>query len=144
SHMSQSNSQLVPGTPSYMSPEQATGQKADLRTDLYSVGIILYELCVGHKLFVAGDAIQMLQLQIHEVPVRPRLATSEVVISEELDAVIMRALAKNRDERFQSADEFRIALEATPEGREALGHSRSRAKKGLIAIGIAAAAAVLF
>jgi serine/threonine-protein kinase len=114
--LSQSNAELVPGTPSYMSPEQAQGIKTDLRTDLYSAGIILYELLVGHKLFVAGDAHRMLALHIHETPVPPRLAAPERGISEALDRVVMRALAKDRDQRFQSAEEFQRALEETPEG----------------------------
>jgi serine/threonine-protein kinase len=147
SRMSQSNSKLVPGTPSYMSPEQATGQKADHRADLYAAGIILYELCVGHKLFVAGDAMQMLNLQVNELPVRPRLAAPELRISAELDDVIMSALAKDREQRVQTAEEFRAALEATPEGREALG--RAHAPRGgrlwiygLVALALALAATV--
>jgi serine/threonine-protein kinase len=125
SRYSKSNAQLVPGTPSYMSPEQARGMETDLRTDLYSVGIILYELCVGHKLFVAGDALRMLALQMNEAPVPPRLAAPEQGISEALDSAIMRALAKDRDERFQTAQEFQLALEATPEGRQALGQGNT-------------------
>jgi serine/threonine-protein kinase len=140
SRMSQSNALVVPGTPSYMSPEQATGEKTDLRTDLYSIGIILYELCVGHKLFVAGDAINMLQLHIHETPVRPRLAAPEAAISEELDGVVMRAIAKDRDERFQTADEFRDALEATPEGKQALGHTHAPGRTRFYALAVAALA----
>jgi serine/threonine-protein kinase len=125
SRYSQSSAQLVPGTPSYMSPEQAQGVSTDLRTDLYSVGIILYELCVGHKLFVAGDALRMLALQIHEEPVPPRLAAPEQGISEALDRAIVRALAKDRDARFQTAEEFLQALDATPEGRQALGQGKT-------------------
>jgi serine/threonine-protein kinase len=140
SRMSQSNAQFVPGTPSYMSPEQATGQKTDLRTDLYSIGIILYELCVGHKLFVAGDAINMLQLHIHEMPVRPRLAAPDATVSEELDGIVMRAIAKDRDERFQTADEFREALEATPEGKRALGRAHAPGRTRLYALAFAALA----
>jgi serine/threonine-protein kinase len=143
SRMSQSNSKLVPGTPSYMSPEQATGTKADHRTDLYSAGIILYELCVGHKLFVAGDAIQMLHLQVNELPVRPRLAAPDAGISEALDEAIMRAIQKDREQRVQSAEEFRAALDATPEGREALGREQPKSGRRLWVYGLAAVALAL-
>ena len=142
SRLSQSNANLVPGTPSYMSPEQAQGIKTDLRTDLYSVGIILYELCVGHKLFAAGDALKMLEMHIHETPVSPRLAAQDRRISPALDAVVMRAMAKNRDERYQTADEFRLALEATPEGAAAIGRPSSSRHRAL-ALGVIAALLVL-
>jgi eukaryotic-like serine/threonine-protein kinase len=143
SRMSKSSAELVPGTPSYMSPEQAQGLKADLRTDLYSAGIILWELCVGHKLYVAGDAINMLKLHVYETPVSPRLAAPERQISEALDAVIMRALTKDREHRFQTAAEFQEALDATPEGRQALGQSASGGGAGKLRYAVALALIVL-
>ena len=120
SRHSQSNAELVPGTPSYMSPEQSKGLRPDARTDLYSAGIILYELCVGHKPFMAKEALEVLQLHIKEPPLAPRTAAPERNISESLEAVILHALAKNRDDRFPSAELFQIALEGTPEGRAAM------------------------
>jgi len=116
--MSQSNAQLVPGTPSYMSPEQTKGEKTDQRTDLYSTGVMLYELCVGFKPFVAADIAEMLQKQQHEAPIPPRQAAMGRRISEPLERAILRALAKDRDDRFADAAAFRAALDATPEGRD--------------------------
>jgi serine/threonine-protein kinase len=143
SRISQSNAQLVPGTPSYMSPEQAQGRKVDLRTDLYSAGIILYELSVGHRLFVAADAPRVLAMHLNEAPVPPRLAAPERRISEALDTVIMRALQKDRDERFQTAEEFQLALEATPEGRQALGQEHGGGRWLTRALLVAAIVAVV-
>jgi serine/threonine-protein kinase len=151
SRISQSNAQLVPGTPSYMSPEQAQGLKVDLRTDLYSAGIILYELSVGHRLFVAADAPRVLAMHLNEAPIPPRLAAPERRISEALDAVVMRALHKDREQRFQTAEEFLVALEATPEGRQALGQrhgggawlKRALVLAALLAIGVVIAVAAL-
>jgi serine/threonine-protein kinase len=120
SRHSQSNANLVPGTPSYMSPEQAQGIKTDLRTDLYSASVILYELCVGFKPFVAGDTAELLQKHIHEEPIAPRGAAAGQRISEALEQVILRGLQKSRDDRFPDAEAMQTALEATPEGRAAL------------------------
>ncbi|HWE31320.1 MAG TPA: serine/threonine-protein kinase, partial [Polyangia bacterium] len=114
SRLSQSNARLVPGTPSYMSPEQAKGEKTDLRTDLYSAGVMLYELVVGFKPFVAGDIAEMLQKQQFEAPIPPRQAALGRRISEPLERVILRALEKERDARFADAAAFRAALDATP------------------------------
>jgi serine/threonine-protein kinase len=120
SRNSQSNAQVVPGTPSYMSPEQAQGLIADGRCDLYSAGVILYQLCVGEKPFKANDPLDLLQKHIHEPPVPPRLAAPQRRISEALEQVILHALTKSRDKRYASAHEFLAALEATPEGRQTL------------------------
>jgi serine/threonine-protein kinase len=119
SRLSQSNADLVPGTPAFMSPEQAQGIKTDPRTDLYSTGLMLYELCAGFRPFVAATPHEILRLQISAVPVRPRVAAPGRGISDALDAVIMRALEKDRDARFANAGEFEAALMATPEGRRA-------------------------
>ncbi len=94
SRHSQSNANLVPGTPSYMSPEQAQGLKTDLRTDLYSASVILYELCVGFKPFVSGDTAELLQKHIHEPPIAPRQAAPAQRISEALEQVDPARAAK--------------------------------------------------
>ena len=124
--MSQSNAQLVPGTPSYMSPEQTKGEKTDQRTDLYSTGVMLYELCVGFKPFVAADIAEMLQKQQHEAPIPPRQAAMGRRISEPLERAILRALEKDREARFADAAAFRDALDATPEGRDGARTSGTR------------------
>jgi eukaryotic-like serine/threonine-protein kinase len=150
SRHSQSNAELVPGTPSYMSPEQAKGLRPDARTDLYSTGIILYELCVGHKPFIAREPLEVLQMHIKETPLAPRAAAPDRNISESLEQVILHALAKSRDDRFPSAELFQVALEGTPEGRAAMrstGVARDdgsvrKARRYLIAAGALAIAGI--
>ena len=117
---SQSNANVVPCTPSYMSPEQARGIKTDLRTDIYSAGVMLYELCVGTKPFASEDLASLLAMHADLSPVPPRMAAPAARISEPLERVILRALAKDREERFPDAPSFLAALEATPEGGEAV------------------------
>jgi serine/threonine-protein kinase len=139
SRQSQSNANLVPGTPSYMSPEQAQGIKSDPRTDLYAAGVILYEMAVGFRPFVASEPYELLEMHINAPPVPPRVAAPGRGISEGLERVMLRALAKLPDERFTDAGEMARALAATPEGRSLGGGGSRRA----LVYGAAAAAIVL-
>ncbi|MFV8751233.1 protein kinase domain-containing protein [Nannocystaceae bacterium ST9] len=103
---------IVCGTPEYMSPEQACGLKLDQRSDLYAVGVILYQMMTGRPPFESNVAVEILHRHIHELPKPP----SEVLGGDPdpLEAVCLKALAKERDHRFANATEFREALiEAT-------------------------------
>src|SRR5262249_19051445 len=94
----------VSGTPAYMSPEQARGEKVDKRTDIYSLGIMLYEMLAAVVPFQSDTPFGMLIQHINEPP--PPIQG----ISPDLQAVITRALAKNPEHRYESAgalaDEF--------------------------------------
>lgn len=96
------------GTPHYMSPEQAEGKRLDGRSDLFSVGIILYELLAGNLPF-RGDSLPKILISVlqHE-PGPPSLVRTSV--ASELDAICLRALKKNPDARYPNATEFRNAL----------------------------------
>jgi eukaryotic-like serine/threonine-protein kinase len=106
------------GTPSYMSPEQARGDTVDARSDVYSAGVLLFELLTGEKPFIAEEAFSIIRMQIEDMP--PRLsekAPDGVRFSPELEAVVARALEKRPEDRFQSAAELAEALEEVPEGK---------------------------
>ncbi|AWB94183.1 protein kinase domain-containing protein [Aeromicrobium chenweiae] len=91
------------GTPAYLSPEQARGEAADVWSDLYSAGCLLYELLTGRPPFV-GDPIAVAYQHVHEEPAPASTAVAE------LDAVLAKALAKSRADRYQSAGAFTEAL----------------------------------
>jgi serine/threonine protein kinase len=97
---------MVFGTPRYMSPEQATGGKLDARTDLYAVGLLLYEMLTGHPPFQADDAVIVLRMHILASP--PELPAT---VPPALAAIVMKLLAKSRVDRFASAGETIQALE---------------------------------
>ena len=103
------------GTPEYMSPEQGRGDKLDSRSDLYSVGVILFELLCGRVPFEAENAIGVVLKHITEDPPRP--SQLGAVADRRLEAVCMRALRKRLDERYQTAREMRADLRAAIEGR---------------------------
>ncbi|HEX4456387.1 MAG TPA: protein kinase [Polyangia bacterium] len=111
---------MVAGTPSYMSPEQAEGKKTDLRSDIYSAGVVLYVLSTGKRPFVASDATALMRMQVDDAPPPPRRAAPGKRISEGLERVILRALEKRPADRFQSATDFLTALDDTQEGQETL------------------------
>jgi tRNA A-37 threonylcarbamoyl transferase component Bud32 len=102
---------MIFGTPSYMSPEQAAGQEADSRSDLYSSAIILYEMLAGRRPFVCDDLVKLLAMQITAAPPRFAEVAPEARVSAELESVVMRVLEKERDKRFATAAEFRAAIE---------------------------------
>jgi serine/threonine protein kinase len=98
----------VLGTPSYMSPEQVLGQAADRRSDLYSAGVILYQLLTGVTPFKGESIAAVMHKVLHHVPVSPREHNQD--ISAVLEEIVVKAMAKRPEERFQSASEFKSAL----------------------------------
>jgi serine/threonine protein kinase len=121
---------MVAGTPSYMSPEQARGDKADHRTDIYSAGVILYGMCTGKKPFKSDNSLDLLRMHMNAPPPSPRKVAPEKKISPQLERVILRAMEKERDARFYHCDEFLAALETVPEAR---APSRSPRRAGRVA-----------
>lgn len=104
----------IVGTAQYFSPEQARGETVDARTDLYSTGVILYELLAGRPPFKGESAVSVAYQHVSEMAPNPSDFNPQV--TAELNAVVMRAMAKDRDERFQSAEEFREHLLAAQSG----------------------------
>src|SRR5581483_395901 len=99
------------GTPEYMAPEQAEGEKLDGRTDLYALGVILYQLVTGDVPFRATNFVALLTKQVGEKPVPPRERRPDLPIVEGLEAVILKCLAKRPDDRFDNAQALAEALE---------------------------------
>jgi len=100
----------VMGTPHYLSPEQAQGQDVTAVSDLYSIGVMLYEALTGRVPFEGDSAVAVAMKQVSQAPQRPSSINPKV--SPALDAVVMRALEKEPGQRFQSADAFIAALDA--------------------------------
>jgi serine/threonine-protein kinase len=100
----------VMGTPHYLSPEQAQGQAVTAVSDLYSIGVILYEALAGRVPFEADSAVAIAMKQVSHMPQRPSSINPSV--SPALDAATMRALEKDPGQRFQSAEAFIAALDA--------------------------------
>ena len=104
------------GTAAYFSPEQAKGEPVDARADVYSTGVVLYELLTGRQPFRGDSPVAVAYQHVSEAPVPP----SEVneTVPRTLDAVALRALAKDPFQRYQDAASFREALDATVDGRQ--------------------------
>jgi eukaryotic-like serine/threonine-protein kinase len=100
----------VLGTPTYMSPEQFMGHPVDGRSDLFSCGVILYQLLTGEKPFTGESTTTIMYKVLREEPVPP--SQLNLSLAPALDAVMKKALAKNPAERFQSGHEFAQALQA--------------------------------
>src|SRR3954449_10136429 len=107
SDMTQTGS--IMGTAQYLSPEQAQGLAVDERSDLYSVGVVLYEMLTGRVPFEGDSAVSIALKQVAEAPTPP--SRLNPATPPELEAVILRALAKDPAQRFQDADEFITALD---------------------------------
>jgi serine/threonine-protein kinase len=99
----------VLGTAHYISPEQGRGEPVDVRSDIYSVGCMLYELLVGKPPFTSDTLVGILYKHISEAPEPPSQANSKV--PPEIDAIVLKALAKDPAERYQSACEMRAEID---------------------------------
>jgi serine/threonine protein kinase len=96
------------GTAEYMSPEQVRGEETDARSDIYSLGILLYEMLTGRVPFNNTSEYELMRSQIEDAPTPPRNFSPNVPLG--IEQAIMRALAKKREARYQSASEFRASL----------------------------------
>ena len=105
----------IVGTAQYFSPEQAKGETVDFRTDLYSTGVLLYEMLTGKPPFTGETAVSVAYQHVSETAPAP--SSINPSISAAIDSVVMKALAKERNQRFQSASEFRTALTAAVGGK---------------------------
>ena len=109
------------GTPHYMSPEQAMGKMVDGRSDLYAVGVMLYEMLLGFPPFDGADSYSVGYKHVHEAPVAPEVVDSRVPVA--LSAIVMQCLAKSATDRYQRgsalADALLSYLGGAPAGADA-------------------------
>jgi eukaryotic-like serine/threonine-protein kinase len=109
-----SETSAIVGTAQYFSPEQARGESVDARTDLYSTGVVLFEMLTGQPPFRGENPVAVAYQHVNQIPAPPS-ATNRAV-SPAVDAVVERSLSKDRFARFQSAAEFRQELEGAGAG----------------------------
>ncbi|HVT59219.1 MAG TPA: protein kinase [Thermoanaerobaculia bacterium] len=105
----QTRAGFIVGTPQYLAPEQLQGAEADTRADIYSVGLVLYEIFTGHLPFPAPTAMEVMIKQLKDEP--PPLSSHWPEVPPGLEAAILRSLRKNPDERFRSVQDLQHELE---------------------------------
>jgi tRNA A-37 threonylcarbamoyl transferase component Bud32 len=101
------------GTPFYMSPEQIRAEELDARSDIYAMGALMYRLLTGMHPFSAPTPVAVLTAHLTEELVPPSKRRPELKISSRVEALVMRAMAKRKEERYASADELKLALQDT-------------------------------
>ena len=100
---------VVIGTIAYMSPEQARGEAVDARTDIWSLGVILYEMVTGASPFIASTSNEIISAILARTP-PPRMARNAGNVPDRLEEIVQKALAKNKGERYQTSQDFLIDL----------------------------------
>jgi serine/threonine-protein kinase len=107
------------GTPEYMSPEQAEGKNLDHQSDVYSLGILIYEMCTGNPPFYEGDPVSIAYRQVNEQPKNPSKLRHDIPVR--LEMIIMKSLKKNKNERYKSANEVLRDLDTVvSEGKDSI------------------------
>ena len=122
---------VIPGTAVYMSPEQARSEDLDVRTDIFSFGVVLYEMATGKKPFTGTNVVTTLHAVINSKPAPPRSVNPAV--PKELEAIIGKAMEKDRDQRYKNAAEMKTDLSRLQQDRnkEARAESDSSLQSGL-------------
>jgi serine/threonine-protein kinase len=131
----------IVGTAQYLSPEQARGARVDPRSDLYSLGIVLYEMLTGRVPFTGDTAVEIAMKHLSEVPEPPSKLRPEV--PHDLDAVVMRALAKEPERRYGSAEEMDADLARVARGVAVSRETENAMTQVLAGAGVATAATVV-
>jgi tRNA A-37 threonylcarbamoyl transferase component Bud32 len=111
---------MIFGTPEYMSPEQAKGERVDTRVDIYAVGVIMYELLTGRVPFTADTFMGILTKHMFEAPAAPSTIVPDANIPPDVEAIILKALQKDREYRFQTMRDMAKAIEAVGTGMAAV------------------------
>jgi TolB-like protein len=124
---------MMVGTPHYMSPEQASGETPDLRADIYALGAILFEMVTGEPPFKGDDALSLALKHKTELPRHPRELNTEV--SEDLDRLILKCLAKKKEDRYQSAGALLAELLRFTEGGAATTKEVAGREPGTVSAG---------
>ncbi|MBW2548830.1 MAG: serine/threonine protein kinase [Deltaproteobacteria bacterium] len=109
----------VLGTPHYMSPEQCEGDGVDHRTDIYALGVLLYEMLTGHVPHDADTMMGILTKQMYEDPIPPKVRVPQ--ISEPLEQLIMRCLEKKPEQRYQTMHDIEADLQRIHTGKQPVG-----------------------
>ncbi|HKP47140.1 MAG TPA: tetratricopeptide repeat protein, partial [Pyrinomonadaceae bacterium] len=117
-------SDVIVGTPMYLSPEQATGKKVDARSDLFALGVVLYECITGHPAFEGSSIFEIGGQVLHVTPPLPSSINTHV--SPELDRITMKAIEKKPDSRYQNAAEFIADLRKVVPDLAADGYRQTR------------------
>ena len=131
----------IMGTAQYLSPEQARGAPVTAASDLYSAGVVLYEMLTGKVPFSGDSAIEIAMKHVNELPTPPSKLRSE--ISPELDQIVLRSLAKEPEERYQTAEEFIEDLERVEAGLPISRATATAATALLVPLGMGDATEVL-
>ena len=117
----------VLGTAHYLSPEQARGENVDARSDLYSAGVLLYELLTGEPPFKGDSPVAVAYQHVSEYAAPP--SSLDNAIPKEIDTVVLHALAKSPDARYQSAEEFQSDVERVLQGLPTVASTAPKPKK---------------
>jgi len=100
------------GSPEFMSPEQCRAKIPDARSDIYSLGCVMYVMLTGGSPFTSQDPMEIMYKQVHDSPSPPGKVCPEANLSEAVDAVVLKAIQKEPENRFQSMEEMRLALQS--------------------------------